>query len=104
MKAVGYETTVRTTGCRAVLDLTDEVAAVVRESGIERGVACVYSPHPTCRLRFVPGPAGLRDRVAPAGGLLPVRDGELVNGARRILLVELDRDRERTWLLQIVGE
>ncbi|MGZ4388281.1 MAG: hypothetical protein ACXVZL_02765 [Gaiellaceae bacterium] len=104
MKVVEYETRVRTAGRRAVLDLTDEVEAAVRESGIEQGVACLYSPHTTCRLRVAAGPAGLGDRLAPAGGLLPVRDGELVDGARRILLVELDRDRERTWLLQVVGD
>jgi len=103
MKVVEYEATVQTVGRRAVLDLTDDVAAAVRESGIGEGLACLYSPHTTCRLRFSARAGGTPDRLAPASGLLPVRNGELVNGARRILLVELDRNRERTWLLQIVG-
>ena len=105
MRVVEYEQTVRTQGRRAVVDLTPDVAAAVRESGIANGVACLWSPHTTCRLRFAARAAGLDERLAPAGSLLAVRDGELVGGGtRRILLVELDRERERTWLLQIVGD
>lgn len=105
MRVVEFEQTVRTRGRRAVLDLTPEVAAAVRESGIANGVACLWSPHTTCRLRFTAREPRPDDPLAPAGNLLAVRDGELVGGgARRILLVELDRERERTWQLQIVGD
>jgi thiamine phosphate synthase YjbQ (UPF0047 family) len=105
MRVVEYEQTVRTRGRRAVVDLTPDVAEAVRESGIANGVACLWSPHTTCRLRFAARDAELDDRLAAAGSLLAVRDGELVGGgARRILLVELDRERERKWLLQIVGD
>ena len=103
MRVVEVEHTVRTSGPLAAVDLTRDVAAAIREIGIDHGVACLYSPHTTCRLRFGTG-GGVDDRLAPAGRLLAVRDGELVGGGRRILLVELDRERERTWLLQVVGE
>ncbi len=106
MRVVEYEQTVHTRGRRAVVDLTPDVAAAVRRSGIANGVACLWSPHTSCRLRFAACEAGLDERLAPAAGnLLAVQDGELVaTGARRILLVELDRERERRWLLQIVGD
>lgn len=103
MRVVEVEHTVRTGGPRAVVDLTRDVAAAIRKAGIDRGVACLYSPHTTCRLRFAAA-CGVEDRLAPAGSLLAIRDGELVGGGRRILLVELDCEHERTWLLQVVGE
>ena len=32
-------------------DITDEVAAAVKESGVRDGIVCVYSPHTTCCVR-----------------------------------------------------
>lgn len=105
MRVVEYEATVRTAGRHEVVDVTDDVVGAVRASGIEHGVACLFSPHTTCRFRFAEGGTAVADRLAPAAGLLPIRKGRLLDGSsRRILLVELDRERDRSWLLQIVGE
>jgi secondary thiamine-phosphate synthase enzyme len=42
--------------------------------------------------------------LGPAGESVPVRDGELCLGTwQRILFLELDRERERRWLVQVVG-
>ena len=32
-------------------DITDEVSAAVKESGVRDGIVCVYSPHTTCCVR-----------------------------------------------------
>jgi len=42
--------------------------------------------------------------LGPAGESIPVRDGELALGQwQRVLFLELDRERERRWLVQVVG-
>jgi secondary thiamine-phosphate synthase enzyme len=42
--------------------------------------------------------------LGPAGESIPVRDGVLCLGTwQRILFLELDRERERRWLVQVVG-
>ena len=42
--------------------------------------------------------------LGPAGESIPVRDGELQLGQwQRILFMELDRERDRRWLVQVVG-
>ncbi len=51
MKAYQHERHVRTAGGLHVIDITDEVAEVVRASGVRNGIACVYSPHTTCSVR-----------------------------------------------------
>jgi secondary thiamine-phosphate synthase enzyme len=39
-----------------------------------------------------------------AGESVPVRDGELCLGTwQRVLFIELDRERDRRWLVQVVG-
>jgi secondary thiamine-phosphate synthase enzyme len=39
-----------------------------------------------------------------AGEAIPVRDGELCLGTwQRVLFLELDRERDRRWLVQVVG-
>ena len=139
----------RTTGGLEITDITDEVAAVVRDSGITDGIACVYSPHTTCSVRvnefetgFLEDFAAMLRRLVPsehyyahddwdkrteniceedmafgnghshcmsmllgpAGESIPVRDGELMLGTwQRILFLELDRERDRRWLVQVVG-
>ena len=42
--------------------------------------------------------------LGPAGESIPVRDGELLLGTwQRVLFLELDRARDRRWLVQVVG-
>ena len=139
----------RTAGGLAVTDITDEVNAAVRESGVENGIACVYSPHTTCCVRvnefesgFLEDFATLLKRLVPsegyyahddwgkrtenlcpedmdfgnghshcmsmllgsAGESIPVADGDLMLGQwQRVLFIELDRERDRRWLVQVVG-
>ena len=42
--------------------------------------------------------------LGTAGESIPVRDGELALGTwQRVLFLELDRERERRWTVQVVG-
>ncbi len=42
--------------------------------------------------------------LGSAGESIPVRDGELCLGTwQRVLFLELDRERERRWIVQVVG-
>ncbi len=42
--------------------------------------------------------------LGTAGESVPVRDGELALGTwQRVLFIELDRERDRRWLVQVVG-
>ena len=42
--------------------------------------------------------------LGSAGESIPVRDGELCLGAwQRVLFLELDRERDRRWIVQVVG-
>jgi len=42
--------------------------------------------------------------LGTAGESVPVRDGELCLGTwQRVLFIELDRERDRRWLIQVVG-
>jgi secondary thiamine-phosphate synthase enzyme len=42
--------------------------------------------------------------LGPAGESIPVTDGELLLGQwQRVLFIELDRERDRRWLVQVVG-
>jgi secondary thiamine-phosphate synthase enzyme len=139
----------RTAGGLTVRDITDEVNEAVRESGIEHGIACVYSPHTTCCVRvnefesgFLEDFATMLKRLVPsdsyyahddwdkrteniceedavlgnghahcmsmllgsAGEAIPVVDGALQLGTwQRVLFLELDRERDRRWVVQVVG-
>jgi secondary thiamine-phosphate synthase enzyme len=149
MKVFQSEQQLRTTGGLAVRDITDDVLEAVRESGVQDGIACVYSPHTTCCVRvnefeqgFLEDFAGLLLRLVPrenyyahddwdrrtenicpedvdfgnghshcmamllgtAGESIPIRDGELMLGTwQRVLFMELDRERDRRWIVQVVG-
>lgn len=149
VRAFLHERELRTTGGLTATDITDEVIEAVRQSSIENGIACVYSPHTTCCIRiselengFLEDFASLLQRLVPregyyahddwdrrteniceedmeagnghshcmamllgpAGESIPVQNGELVLGTwQRILFVELDRERDRRWLVQVVG-
>ena len=149
MKVFQHERQLRTAGGLTVTDITDEVCDAVRESGIEHGIACVYSPHTTCCVRinefeagFLEDFAELLRRLVPretyyahddwdrrteniceedmafgnghahcmsmllgsAGESIPVADNELQLGQwQRVLFLELDRERDRRWMVQVVG-
>jgi secondary thiamine-phosphate synthase enzyme len=150
VKVFQQERRLRTSGGLTVRDITDDVAAAVRESDVTDGIACVYSPHTTCCIRvnefeagFLDDFAALLKRLVPnqgtyyahddwerrteniceedmevgnghahcmsmllgsAGEAIPVRDGELCLGTwQRVLFLELDRERERRWIVQVVG-
>jgi secondary thiamine-phosphate synthase enzyme len=43
--------------------------------------------------------------MGPAGESIPILDGELCLGTwQRILFIELDRSRDRRWIVQVVGD
>jgi thiamine phosphate synthase YjbQ (UPF0047 family) len=42
--------------------------------------------------------------LGTAGESIPIREGELLLGEwQRVLFLELDRERDRRWLVQVVG-
>ncbi len=149
MKVFQHERLIRTVGGLSVTDITDEVRAAVLESGVDNGIACVYSPHTTCCVRvnefesgFLEDFATMLRRLVPsegyyahddwdrrtenicvedmefgnghshcmsmllgsAGESIPVVDGALQLGTwQRVLFLELDRERDRRWVVQVVG-
>ena len=151
MKVFQAERKFQTAGGLHVTDITDEVAEIVRESGVSDGICCVYSPHTTCCVRVNEYEHGMLEdfsallrRLVPhahetyyahddwdrrtenlceedkeqanghahcmsmilgsAGESIPVAEGELQLGQwQRILFMELDRERDRRWLVKVVG-
>jgi secondary thiamine-phosphate synthase enzyme len=149
VKTFQREVRLRTAGGLSVTDITEDVGAAVRESGIQDGICCVYSPHTTCSVRINEWERGFLEDFAmmlkrlvptehyyahddwdrrtenvseedqefgnghshcmsmllgPAGESVPVREGELCLGTwQRVLFLELDRERDRRWLVQVVG-
>ncbi|MGZ4358836.1 MAG: secondary thiamine-phosphate synthase enzyme YjbQ [Gaiellaceae bacterium] len=149
LKVFTHERQLRTSGGLTVTDITDEVRRAVRASGVDHGIACIYSPHTTCCVRVNEFEAGFLEDFAsllrrlvpsetyyahddwdrrtenicpedmvvgnghahcmamllgPAGEAVPVRQGELTLGTwQRVLFFELDRERERRWIVQVVG-
>ena len=117
----------------AAHDITNDVNAAVRETGVRTGIACVYSDGPTCcvrvneletglledfatlLLRLIPGDSPSpeeEDRRArcvamllgPAGEAIPVAGGQLLLGRwQRVLFVELHAEREGGWHVEVVG-
>ena len=72
MKVFQHERQLRTSGGLAVRDITDEVIEAVQASGVQEGIACVYSPHTTCCVRvnefesgFLEDFASLLTRLVP---------------------------------------
>ena len=122
----------RTSGGFAVSDVTDDVNAAVRGSGIRSGIACVYSPHTNCCVRVNEFEAGLLGDVAAllqrlspknpdagdaqanrncvsmllgsAGESIRVDQGELLLGRwQRVLFAELDGQHDGHWLVEVIG-
>jgi secondary thiamine-phosphate synthase enzyme len=148
VKVFQREQQFRTTGGLHVRDITDDVVEAVHQSGVQDGIACVYSPHTTCCVRvnefeqgFIEDFAQMLLRLVPrenyyahddwdrrtenicpedmdfgnghshcmamllgtAGESVPIRNGELQLGTyQRVLFIELDRERDRRWLVQVV--
>ena len=149
MKVFQRETHLRTAGWLSVRDITDEVTETVRESGVQDGIVCIYSPHTTCCVRVNEYERGMfedfgallrrliphetyyahddwdrrTENICPedmdkgnghshcmamllggAGESVPIRNGELQLGHwQRVLFIELDCERDRRWLVQVVG-
>jgi len=64
VKVFQRETTLRTSGGLTVTDITEDVQTAVQESGVQEGIACVYSPHTTCCVRVNEFEAGMFDDFA----------------------------------------
>ena len=130
---VQHERNVRSYAGLAARDITAEVNAAVRETGIQTGIACVYSAHPTCCVRVNELEAGLLEDFAalllrliprdtsslddeerraqcismflgPAGEAIPVSDGELQLGRwQKVLFVGFGGDADGGWHVEVVG-
>ncbi len=72
---------IRTHEREQLLDITEEVRERVRESGVENGVAFLWSVHTTCGLTVNEGadPDVARDMVVAMRGLVP-REGDYRHG------------------------
>ena len=51
VKVFQREHSLRTKGGLEIRDITEDVKECVAESGVNDGIACVYSPHTTCCVR-----------------------------------------------------
>jgi secondary thiamine-phosphate synthase enzyme len=117
----------------AVRDITADVNAVVRDTGMQTGIACVYSSHPACcvrineletgfledfaalLLRLIPSERSSLDLqgrraqclsmlLGPAGEAIPVSGGELLLGQwQKVLFVGLHDERDGDWHVEVVG-
>jgi secondary thiamine-phosphate synthase enzyme len=67
---------VRTRGRNEVLDISGEVAAVVRESGVKEGLCVVFVPHTTAGVTINENadPDVKRDMVAKLEAMVPERE------------------------------
>jgi secondary thiamine-phosphate synthase enzyme len=75
VKTFQREVQLRTAGGLTVTDITDDVRDAVRESGIQAGICCVYSPHTTCSVRVDEWERGfLEDFAAMLKRLIPVEN------------------------------
>src|SRR5258708_10323761 len=64
MKVFQAERHFQTKGGLHVTDITEDVAEIVRESGVTDGICLVYSPHTTCCVRVNEFEAGMFDDFA----------------------------------------
>jgi len=120
---VQHERRPRRTVAFAARDITADVNAAVRDTGIRAGIAYVSSSDPSCCIRvneLAPGLlhdfAALLRRLLPdegwpvsmllgsAGEAIPVSGGQLLLGRlQRVLLVELDDACDGAWRVEVVG-
>ena len=112
----------------SVMDITNEVAKAVALDGRQEGIAYVHGVPASSVVRIqeretgffedlevlleriVPGDVPARSRVlsallGPRTEAVPFREGCLCLGTwQRVLFMELDRSRDRRWIVQVVGE
>jgi secondary thiamine-phosphate synthase enzyme len=71
-----HELSVRTHAQECLVEITEQVARVVRESGVESGVALLYVPHTTCGLTIQENadPGVQHDLLLVLRRLVPRRD------------------------------
>jgi secondary thiamine-phosphate synthase enzyme len=106
-----------------VTDITADVRASVRDSGVRNGIACVYSPGTTSCIRVNEFETGLLEDfgallerllahdahclsmlLGPPGESIPVADGELLLGRwQRVLFLELGAEQDARWHVEVVG-
>jgi secondary thiamine-phosphate synthase enzyme len=124
MKVFQHETRLRTAGGLTLTDITEDVQNAVRESGVIEDFCDLLRrlvPHDSyyahddwdrrteniCPEDMDQGNGHshcMAMLLGTAGESVPVRDGELQLGTwQRVLFIELDRERDRRWLVQVVG-
>ena len=106
------------------VDLTDDIAAAVTRSEVDRGRAIVFASEDSCSIMVNERESGLledlkrtMERLGPGGGrtvrpvvgsssvVLPVEGGKLQLGTwQRVLLVELSDPGSRSISVQVIGE
>jgi thiamine phosphate synthase YjbQ (UPF0047 family) len=120
---VQHERRPRRTVDFAARDITAEVNAAVRDTGIQAGIAYVSTSDPACCVRVNElAPGVLQDFAAllrrllpddgspvsmllgPAGEAIPVSGGQLLLGRwQRVLFVELHDACDGEWRVEVVG-
>jgi len=120
---VQHERRPRRTVGFAVRDITADVNAAVRDTGIRAGIAYVSSSDPGCCIRVNElAPGLLRDFAAllrrllpdagspvsmllgPAGEAIPVSDAQLLlGGSQRVLFFELHDACDGGWRVEVHG-
>ena len=146
-RLVTHQLTIRTETAPQFIDLTDQLQAIVQDSGIRHGQVIVFTRHTTAAIRINENePELMRDfvafleRVAPqylryyhndfdvrtvnmtddecanahahcrqllmgTSETIPIVDGELCLGTwQRVFLVELDHARDRSVIVQVLGQ
>src|SRR6476619_1394202 len=124
LKTFHRETHFRTAGGLSVTDITDHVQEAVRESGFLEDFSVLlrrlvptehYYAHDDWDRRTenvseedMEASNGhshcMSMLMGPAGESIPVGDGVLCLGRwQRVLFLELDRERDRRWLVHVVG-
>lgn len=124
MRTFTAERSVRSTGDPEFIDVTDEIAEELSNSGIQNGIVTVFSLQEACALIVNERESGLlsdikstlerlglghakarKTMLGSTSIVLPAVEGKLRLGTwQRVLLVELEEPAHRTFVVQVVGE
>ncbi|MEM0324438.1 MAG: secondary thiamine-phosphate synthase enzyme YjbQ [Candidatus Aenigmatarchaeota archaeon] len=134
MEIIFKEFTIKTKRKYEIVDLTNEVENFVRNSNIKEGICLIFLPHATTCLIANENEENLKEDIIEkikkdfegnwrhnfiddnasahlASSYLkqflifPIKNNELIRGTwQRILLIELDRSRERKVIIEILGK